>query len=140
MMVDSTALSPETPHKYGLHRTVNLPCAEAVARTRAALQQEGFGVLFEIDMQAKLKEKLGVAFPPYVILGACHPLLAYQTLQEEMDIGLLLPCNVIVYEPGGHSVVAAIDAAKLMSVVGNPQLEANAQQINEMLCRVVENV
>ena len=139
-MTDSTAISTETHHRYGIHRTVNLPYTEAVARTRQALQQEGFGVLFEIDMQAKLKEKLGVEMQPYVILGACHPPMAWQTLQEEIDIGLLLPCNVIVYEKGGHSVVAAIDASKMMSVVGNPKLEANAQHINEMLRRVVENV
>lgn len=139
-MTDSTALSTETHHKYGIHRTVNLPYNEALARTRQALQQEGFGVLFEIDMQAKLKEKLGVKMPPYLILGACHPPLAWQTLQEEMDIGLLLPCNVIVYEKGGHCVVAAIDAAKMMAVVGNPKLAANAQQINEMLRRVIEAV
>ena len=139
-MTDSTAISTETHHNYGIHRTVNLPYDEAVERTRQALQKEGFGVLFEIDMQAKLKEKLGVDLQPYVILGACNPALAYQTLQEEMDIGLLLPCNVIVYEKGGHSVVAAIDAAKMMSVVGNPKLEANAQQINDMLRRVIESV
>ena len=139
-MTDSTALSTETYHQYGLHRTINLSYDEALVRTRQALQQEGFGVLFEIDMQAKLKEKLGVEMQPYMILGACNPPLAWQTLQEEMDIGLLLPCNVIVYEKGGHSVVAAIDTAKMMSVVGNPKLEANAQQINEMLRRVVEAV
>ncbi len=139
-MNDSTALSTETQHHYGIHRTVNLPYDEAVARTRQALQQEGFGVLFEIDMQAKLKEKLGVDMQRYIILGACNAPMAWQTLQAEMDIGLLLPCNVIVYEKGGHSVVAAIDAAKMMTIVGNPQLEANAQQINDMLRRVVEAV
>ncbi|MBL8208167.1 MAG: DUF302 domain-containing protein [Blastocatellia bacterium] len=139
-MTETTALSTETQRAYGIHRTVNLPYDEALTRTRQALQQGGFGVLFEIDMQAKLKEKLGVDLPPYMILGACNPPMAYQTLQEEIDIGLLLPCNVIVYEKGGHSVVAAIDAAKMMSVVGNPKLEANAQQINEMLRRVVESV
>ena len=139
-MTDSTALSTETHHKYGIHRTVNLSYDEALARTRQALQAEGFGVLFEIDMQAKLKEKLGVDMQRYIILGACNPPMAWQTLQEEIDIGLLLPCNVVVYEKGGHSVVAAIDAAKMMTIVGNPQLAANAQQINEMLRRVVEAV
>ena len=139
-MQETTAIQTETQHQYGIHRTVQLPYAEAVARTRQALQQEGFGVLFEIDMQAKLKEKLGVDMQRYVILGACNPPMAWQTLQEEMDIGLLLPCNVIVYEKDGHSVVAAIDARKMMSVVGNPKLEANAQQINEMLQRVVDAV
>lgn len=139
-MNDSTALSTETQHNYGIHRTVNLPYDEALTRTRQALQQEGFGVLFEIDMQAKMKEKLGQDMQRYIILGACNPPMAWQTLQEEIDIGLLLPCNVIVYEKGGHSVVAAIDAAKMMTIVGNSQLEANAHQINEMLRRVVEAV
>ncbi|HEX4946684.1 MAG TPA: DUF302 domain-containing protein [Blastocatellia bacterium] len=139
-MTDSTAISTETHHQYGIHRTVNLDYDDALARTRQALQQEGFGVLFEIDMQAKMKEKLGQDMQRYIILGACHPPMAWQTLQSEIDIGLLLPCNVIVYEKGGHSVVAAIDAAKMMTVVGNPDLEANAQQINEMLRRVVEAV
>lgn len=139
-MQETTAIQTETQHQYGIHRTVQLPYAEAVARTRQALQQEGFGVLFEIDMQAKLKEKLGAELSPYLILGACHPPTAWQALQEEIDIGLLLPCNVIVYERGGHSVVAAIDAAKLLSVVGNPQLATKAQQINDMLQRVVEAV
>jgi uncharacterized protein (DUF302 family) len=139
-MIESNAISTETHHNYGIHRTVNLAYDEAVARARQALQQEGFGILFEIDMQAKLKEKLGVDLSPYLILGACNPAMAWQTLQEEPDIGLLLPCNVIIYEKGGHSVVAAIDAARMMSVVGNPKLEANAQQINDMLRRVIENV
>lgn len=139
-MADSTAISTETQHNYGLQRTVHLAYDEALARTRQALQRSGFGVLFEIDMQAKMKEKLGQEMARYLILGACHPPTAWQTLQAEMDIGLLLPCNVIVYEKGGHSVVAAIDAAKLMAVVGNPTLEASAQQINEMLRRVIEAV
>ena len=125
---------------YGFRRTIPTSYAQAVARARAALQKEGFGVLFEIDMKEKLKEKLNVDFQPYVILGACHPSTAYQVLQEEIDLGLLLPCNVIVYEQGGQSVVAAIDAAKMMTVVGNPKLETQAALINEKLQRVIENL
>ena len=139
-MNDTIATVSQSQHNYGIGKTVNLPFSEAVERTRQALQQQGFGVLFEIDMKAKLQEKLGVQFQNYAILGACNPSLAYQTLQEEIDIGLLLPCNVIVYEQDGQSIVVAIDAAKMMTVVGNPKLEANAQQINDMLRRVVENV
>lgn len=126
--------------QYGLSKTVDLPYAEAVERTRAALQAEGFGVLCEIDIKKKLKEKLGVDFQNYVILGACNPPLAYETLQREINIGLLLPCNVIVYESDGRTVVSAVDAAKMLSVVGNPELEPTAKQVNEKLRRVIDTL
>lgn len=125
---------------YGHSRTLDIPFTQAVERTREALKTEGFGVLCEIDIQEKLKEKLGVAFRNYVILGACNPPLAYQTLQEELSIGLLLPCNVIVYEEDGRSVVSAIDAVKMLSVVSNPKLKATASQVNEKLRRVIESL
>jgi uncharacterized protein (DUF302 family) len=126
--------------KYRFSKTVDLPYQEAVEKARAALAAEGFGVLCEIDMKEKLKEKLGVDFRDYVILGACNPPLAYRTLQEEINIGLLLPCNVIVYEAAesGKSVVAAIDAKAMLSVVGNiPALDAVATEVNEKLKRVI---
>jgi uncharacterized protein (DUF302 family) len=126
--------------KYGFSKTVDVPYEEAVEKTRAALKEEGFGVLSEIDIKEKLKEKLGVDFRKYVILGACNPPLAYKTLQQEINIGLLLPCNVIVYEAdeAGKSVVAAIDAKTMLSVVGeNPTLDAVATEVNEKLQRVV---
>ena len=126
--------------KYGFSKTIDVPYKEAVEKARAALKEEGFGVLSEIDIKEKLKEKLGVDFRKYVILGACNPLLAYKTLQEEIDIGLLLPCNVIVYEAdeAGKSVVAAIDARTMLSVVGaNAALDALATEVNEKLKRVV---
>ena len=126
--------------KYGFSKTIDVPYEEAVERARAALKEEGFGVLCEIDMREKLKEKLGVDFRNYVILGACNPALAYKTLQQEINIGLLLPCNVIVYEAdeAGKSVVAAIDAKTMLSVVGdNATLEAVATEVNEKLKRVV---
>jgi uncharacterized protein (DUF302 family) len=126
--------------KYGFSMTVDIPYAEAVEKTRAALKEEGFGVLSEIDIREKLKEKLGVDFRNYVILGACNPALAYKTLQQEINIGLLLPCNVIVYEAdeAGKSVVAAIDARMMLSVVGdNATLDAVATEVNEKLKRVV---
>ncbi|MBS1810637.1 MAG: DUF302 domain-containing protein [Acidobacteria bacterium] len=130
----------QAQHPYGIGKTVDLPYSDAIERTRQALQQQGFGVLFEIDMKAKLQEKLGVEIQNYVILGACNPPVAYQALQEETDIGLLLPCNVIVYEREGKSEVVAVDAAKMMTVVGNPRLEAKAQQINDMLHKVIESL
>ena len=126
--------------KYGFSRTVDIPYADAVEKARAALKEEGFGVLCEIDIKGKLKEKLGVDFRNYVILGACNPALAYKTLQQELNIGLLLPCNVIVYEAdeAGKSVVAAIDARMMLSVVGdNATLDAVATEVNEKLKRVV---
>jgi len=127
--------------KYGLSKTVDLPFDEAVEKARAALKEEGFGVLCEIDIKEKLKEKLDVDFRNYVILGACNPHLAYKTLQEEIGIGLLLPCNVVVYETdeAGKSVVAAIDAKTMLSVVGtnNATINAVATEVNEKLQRVV---
>ena len=126
--------------KYGFSKTVDLPYEEAVERARAALKTEGFGVLCEIDIKDKLKEKLGVDFRNYVILGACNPHLAFKTLQQEINIGLLLPCNVIVYETDepGKSVVAAIDAKTMLSVVGdNPTLNEVAVKVNENLKRAV---
>lgn len=126
--------------RYGFGKAVNLPFSDAVEKTREALQEEGFGVLCEIDIREKLKEKLGVDFRNYMILGACNPPLAYETLQQEINIGLLLPCNVVVYEGAGHTVVAAIDAAMMLSVVGNPNLTATAEAVNEKLRKVVESV
>lgn len=126
--------------KYGFSKTVGLPYEEAVEKARVALKNEGFGVLCEIDIKEKLKEKLGVDFRNYVILGACNPPLAYKSLQQEIGIGLLLPCNVIVYETDevGKSVVAAIDAKTMLSVVGgNATLDAIATEVNEKLKRVV---
>ena len=126
--------------KYGFSRTVDVPYEEAVEKARAALKEEGFGVLCEIDIKEKLKEKVGVDFRKYIILGACNPPLAYKTLQQEINIGLLLPCNVVVYEAdeAGKSVVAAIDAKMMLSVVGdNATLDAVATEVNEKLKRVV---
>ena len=125
---------------YGYCRTPELPFESALQQARECLKSEGFGVLCEIDIKEKLKEKLGVDFAKYVILGACTPPLAYSALQQEMNLGLLLPCNVVVYEKGGKSFVAAIDAARMLSVAGNPELEGIARQVNERLQRVVEKI
>ena len=135
-------MSAQLQHsKFGFSKTVELPYEEAVEKTRGALKDEGFGVLCEIDLKDKLKEKLGVDFRKYVILGACNPPLAFKTLQQEINIGLLLPCNVIVYEAddAGKSVVAAVDARAMLSVVGgsNAALDSVAIEVNEKLNRVV---
>ncbi|MBA2702560.1 MAG: DUF302 domain-containing protein [Blastocatellia bacterium] len=129
--------------KYGFSKTVDIPYEEAVEKTRAALKAEGFGVLCEIDIKEKLKEKLGVDFRRYVILGACNPPLAYKTLQEDLEIGLLLPCNVIVYEADdtNKSVVSAVDAKAMLSVVGNnATLDQVASEVNERLGRVISSL
>ena len=129
--------------KYGFTRTVEMNFERARERTIEALKTEGFGVLSEIRLDEKLKEKLGVDFRRYVILGACNPSLAYQTLQEDINIGLLLPCNVIVYEADdkNSSVVAAVDAKAMLSATGeNAKLDATAGEVNERLRRVIESV
>ncbi len=125
---------------YGMSRELDISFAQAVERTKEALKAEGFGVLFEIDMREKMKEKLGLDFRNYIILGACNPPIAYQALQEEIGLGLLLPCNVVVYEEGGRSVVAVIDAEKMMSIVGNPKLGTAAAQVNEKLDRALASL
>lgn len=135
-------MSAEVPRvaPFGYSRTIDVPFREAVERARKALGVEGFGVLCEIDIHGKLKEKLGVDFRDYVILGACNPALAYEALQEEIGIGLLLPCNVVVYDDDGRTVVSAVDAARMLSIVGNPNLTSAADQVNEKLRRVIDNL
>lgn len=125
---------------YGIRRTVPLPYDDALARTKEALKREGFGVLAEIDIPAKLKEKLGIDFHRYMILGACNPPLAHRALEAEPDIGLLLPCNVIVYEADGKTVVAAIDADAMLAVTGNEKLRAIANEVRDRLERVIAAV
>jgi uncharacterized protein (DUF302 family) len=125
---------------YGYARILDLPFETALKQARECLKSEGFGVLCEINIQEKLKEKLGVDFTNYVILGACNPPLAYNALQHEMNLGLLLPCNVVVYEKEGKSFIASVDAAKMLSVVGNSALEPVARQVNEKLQRVINKV
>ena len=133
-------MSAQQPQQMncGFSKTVEVPFGEAVEKVRAALMEEGFGVLCEIDIKEKLKEKLGVDFRNYVILGACNPPLAYETLQAEINIGLLLPCNVIVYEQNGRTAVSAVDAARMLSIVGNPTLEETAASVNQKLRRVID--
>jgi len=125
---------------YGYLRETEMPFEDAVARTEAALKVEGFGVLCHIDIQAKLREKLGVEFPKYVILGACNPPLAHRALGEEINLGLLLPCNAVIYEQDGQVHVGVVDAEKMLSVVGNPAMLEMARQVNEKLRRAVDNV
>lgn len=125
---------------YGYKKQVNASFEEAVKRTREELQKEGFGVLTEIDVKATLKKKLDVAYDNYIILGACNPPFAYQALQAEKDIGLLLPCNVIVYEDKGKTYVSAILPTVAMSMVENEKLKGVAVQVEGKLKRVIDGI
>ena len=123
---------------YGYLRTTKRSLEQAVSHAEAALKDEGFGVLCQIDIQAKLREKLGVEFPKYIILGACNPPLAHRALEKEINLGLLLPCNVVVYEQAGEVRIGAVDAEKMLSLVGNPEMRDMARQVNEKLHRAVD--
>ena len=123
---------------YTLTATTAIPFPEAVERVRAELQEEGFGVLCEIDVRATLREKLGAEMEPYLILGACNPPLAHQALSTEPDLGTLLPCNVVVYERDGETHISAIEAERMLSIVGNDTLQPIATKVREKLAGVVE--
>ncbi|MBI2072266.1 MAG: DUF302 domain-containing protein [Gemmatimonadetes bacterium] len=127
---------------YGLKVDVPLPYERAVERAREELGKEGFGVLTEIDVKATLKKKLDVEFRPYVILGACNPPLAHKALSAERDIGLLLPCNVIVYaaDAPGSSVVAALDPVTQLGLAGRNDLLPVAQDVRTRMERVLQGV
>ncbi len=123
---------------YTLSTCTELGFADAVARVREELAREGFGVLCEIDVRATLKAKLGVEREPYLILGACNPPLAHGALEAEPELGVLLPCNVVVYEQQGQTRIAAIDAEQMLSIVGNDALAETAGEVRRRLAAVVE--
>ena len=129
---------PGTDSSYTLSAITASSLEEAVRRVRDELAAEGFGVLCEIDVQATLKQKLGVERDPYVILGACNPPLARAALEAEPALGTLLPCNVVVYEQHGATHIAAIDAERMLSIVGNDDLAAVASDVRERLSAVVD--
>lgn len=125
---------------YAMQRRVDVDYAEADRRVRRALADEGFGVLTEIDVAKTLKNKLQVEFAPYEILGACAPPLAYQALQAEPDVGLLLPCNVVVRAEGAGVVVEALDPVVQLGIAQAPALGPLAAQVRERLQRVIDAV
>ena len=129
-----------TREKAALTAETSLGYEDAVARARTELAAEGFGVLTEIDVRATLRAKLDVEVEPYVILGACNPPLAHQALETEPEIGVLLPCNVIVYRRGGHTIVSAVDAERMLSLVGKDELAPVAAEVSDRLARVVEAI
>ncbi|MFL3028034.1 MAG: DUF302 domain-containing protein [Candidatus Neomarinimicrobiota bacterium] len=126
---------------YGYKRTVELSFEEVDDRIRSSLEEQGFGVLTEIDVKSTLKKKLDKDFQKYTILGACNPPLAFEALEDEQAIGLLLPCNVVLWENEDSSTtIAAIDADKMMTIVKNNQLYNLAKKVNTLLKKAVDNV
>ena len=125
---------------YGFSTRLRVPYEQAVPRVTAALKEEGFGVLTEIDVQATLKQKLGADFRRYVILGACNPPLAHRALEADLDVGLLLPCNVIVYEDGPDSVVGIVDPIAMLDLIHNPALRPVADEAKIRLTKVLQRL
>ena len=126
---------------FGIQKTLDLGFDEALARVPEALKAEGFGVLTEIDVKATLKKKLDVDFRRYRILGACNPPFAHRALQHSLDVGMLLPCNVIVYETDeGKTVVSAVDPMQTMAAQGDPAMRPLAEQVRQKLQRVIDSL
>jgi len=124
---------------YGIERQLDIDYEQAVEKVTAALKEEGFGVLTSIDVKATLKAKIDVDFKRYIILGACNPKLAFQALSSENDVGLLLPCNVVVYErEGGGSVISAIDPVAMLSVTGRDDLAPFADEVKARLTSAMD--
>ncbi|MHB1687384.1 MAG: DUF302 domain-containing protein [Ignavibacteriaceae bacterium] len=126
---------------YYFSKTTDTSFEEALTKVADELKKEGFGILTEIDVRDTLKKKLDINFQRYKILGACNPPFAYEALQVENKIGMLLPCNVVVQElPDGKVEVAAIDPVQSMQVVGNPALKVVAEQVQAKLRNVISNI
>ena len=128
------------PTPYGFGTTLSMSYEEAVPYVKEALKAEGFGVLTEIDVRSTMREKLGAEVEPYIILGACNPPLAHRALEKERDIGLLLPCNVVVRSEGNGSRVEVSDPQAMLGIVGNGELKAVADEAKRRLQRVVESL
>ncbi len=125
---------------YAITREVNGSFDEVVERVRAELQREGFGVLSEIDVQGALRDKIGHEMEPYLILGACNPNLAKRGLDHEPDLGVLLPCNVVVRQHEGQTRVAAMEPLSAMNLAGNEDLQPIAEEARQRLQRAVERL
>jgi len=137
MAAETTAGGTPAPG-YAIGTTLRAPFAEVVASVKARLKDEGFGVLCEIDVQATLREKLGVERGRYLIIGACNPPLAHKAIEAEPDLGVFLPCNVIVYEDGPAVLVRAVDPRSMLGGIDNPVLDAVAGEVALRFARVVE--
>jgi uncharacterized protein (DUF302 family) len=125
---------------YSIRKEVNLGYAEAIDKVTAELKKEGFGILTEIDVKATMKEKLDVDLEPYMILGACNPPFALKALTAEPDVGLMMPCNVIVYLKDGKTIVAAINPMVAMAVVQNDSMADFAEQVTQKLVNVINRL
>lgn len=125
-------------NSYALSTATDLDFSRTVARVREELAREGFGVLCEIDVQATLKQKLGAQREPYLILGACNPPLAHRALEAEPELGVLLPCNVVVYMRDGETHISAVDAERMLSLVENAELADIAHEVRRRLSEVVQ--
>ena len=125
---------------YGFSKTVSLSYESTIEKVTEELKKEGFGVLTTIDVKETLKKKLDVDFNKYIILGACNPQFAYQALQAEEQVGLLLPCNVIIYEKDGKTVLAAFDPMSMAKVMDNEAMEPIADQVRAKLLRALDAV
>ncbi len=131
----------DEPKSYSFSTVLDKPYEEAVAKVTEALKKEGFGVLTEIDVKATLKKKLDVDFRKYVILGACNPPYAYRTLQATLDVGLLLPCNVIVYETDdGKTWVSALNPMSALEVIKSEELRKIAEEVSVKLKKAIDTV
>ena len=126
--------------EYGVGRSLDEPYEAARARVVEALKAEGFGVITEIDVKATMKEKLGVDVPPHTILGACNPKLAHAAIEVEPDLGVLLPCNVVVYATDSGTRVTAVNAGAMLGMVGNERLAPIAEEVQARLDRVLASL
>lgn len=125
---------------FGITVKVNLPYEEAVEKVRGTLKEEGFGVLTEIDVKQTIKTKLGIDTGKYIILGACNPSLSHRAISADPFVGLLLPCNVIVFEKDGASVVSAMDPVAMMSSISNETLQGVAREVRPRLERAIKKL
>jgi uncharacterized protein (DUF302 family) len=125
---------------YNYSKKVNLSFQEAITRAKIELQKEDFGILTEIDVKATLKKKLDVDFQDYVILGACNPPNAYKSLQAEIEIGLMLPCNVIVYQKDEHVFVSAVMPTVAMGMINSESLKDIAINIENKLKKAIDSI
>jgi uncharacterized protein (DUF302 family) len=125
---------------YGIKKQIDMTYEDAVEKARQELQKEGFGVLTEIDVKATLKKKLDIDFDKYIILGACNPSMAHKALLIEQDIGLMLPCNVIVYEKDGKVFVSGIKPTVAMQMIDNDSLKKLAYEVETKLNKAVDAI